>query len=225
MNRIFSQRRAKEGGFTLIELLLVLLISSVIVLAINAAYRQARLVWASCEDPRPIYHDARLVTETLRQELACLYFPPRPDSNGPKGDEPFQPIYMGPEGFAFYTLAPSWKGGLPASRIARVRYLLTEDPVTSEKILERFEQPCSGEKLIGKEASDMVARGLSEFNISFVGGDAQAERSESEEEDGKEQGTPPKAVKVSLQWAAKGSVPDIGFETTILVPCEAPLAP
>jgi prepilin-type N-terminal cleavage/methylation domain-containing protein len=225
MNRLVSQRWTKKEGFTLIELLLVLLISSIIVLGINAIYRQARLVWSSCEDPRPIYHDARLSTETLRGELACLYFPPRPDANGPNADEPFQPISIGPDGFAFYTLMPSWKAGLPTSRVARVRYRLTQDPVTSENVLERFEQPCSGEKLIAKETSDIVARGISEFDVSFVGGEGQADKSEREDEDGKKPGTPPKAVRVSLKWAATGNVPDTDFETIIPVPCEVPLAP
>ena len=225
MNTLVSQRGPQKGGFTLIELLLVLLISSVIVLGINAAYRQAHLIWASCEDPRPIYHDARLITETLRGELACLYLPPSRDSNEPNVDEPFPPVSVGTDALAFYTLAPSWKAGLPASRVARVRYCLMQDPATGENVLERFEQPCSGEKLIAKETTDIVARGLSEFDVSFVGGEGQADKSDGEEGDGKEQGTPPKAVKVSLKWAATGNVPDIGFETTILVPSEAPLTP
>jgi prepilin-type N-terminal cleavage/methylation domain-containing protein len=229
MNTLVSQRWTKKGGFTLIELLLVLLISSVIVLGINAAYRQAHLIWASCEDPRPIYHDARLITETLRREFACLYFPPRPDANEPNADEPFQPISIGTDAFAFYTLAPSWKAGLPASYIARVRYRLTQDPVTGEKMLERFEQPCAGEKFIAKETSDIVARGLSEFDVSVSGGDGQVNegngKSDDEGDGGKEEGAPPNVVKVSLKWAATGNVPDVGFETTILVPSEAPLTP
>jgi prepilin-type N-terminal cleavage/methylation domain-containing protein len=225
MNKSHWRRTTGCTGFTLIELLLVLLISSVIVLAINAAYRQAHLIWASCEDPRPIYHDARLITETLRQELACLYFPPAPDANDPNAGASFQPISIGPDGFAFYTLVPSWKAHLPASHVAKVRYRLAQDPVTGQKTLERLEQPCAGEKLIGKETSDIVAKGLSDFSVSAVADEQQTGEPSGEGNGDKQQGSPPKAIKVSLMWPPTDSVPQLNFETTILVPSQAPLTP
>ena len=68
-----DMRRCK--GFTLMEILLAMLITSILILGVNAAYRQAYLLWSNVEDSRPAYHAARLITETLRRELSCLYFP------------------------------------------------------------------------------------------------------------------------------------------------------
>jgi prepilin-type N-terminal cleavage/methylation domain-containing protein len=217
-------KRAIGGGFTLVELLLVLVISSVIVLGINALYRQAHMIWASVEDPRPIYHDARTIIETLRHELSCLYFPPASDANDAEEGEAFEPISVGDNEFAFYTLAPFWKTGLSGSRMARVRYSLAADPVTEEKVLERFERLCAGEKPIGKESRDVVARGLSEFSVSIMS-DEQSESEGEDSEGSRESGTPPRAIKVSLSWAATENVPQADFETTILVPVQAALIP
>jgi prepilin-type N-terminal cleavage/methylation domain-containing protein len=217
-----AHKRTAGRGFTLVELLLVLLISSVIVLAINAVYRQAHQIWASVEDPRPIYHDARAVIETLRQELSCLYFPPAPDANDAENGAPFEPILVGTNEFAFYTLAPSWRTGLPASRIAKVRYSLSRDPVTEQNILERFEQLCAGEKAIGKEVSDIVTRGLSQFSVSVVEG-GQEESSDDDPNSNRQAGPPPQAVKVSLKWPATENIPECVFETTILVPAQTAL--
>ncbi|MHC4154253.1 MAG: prepilin-type N-terminal cleavage/methylation domain-containing protein, partial [Planctomycetota bacterium] len=200
MHKSGVYKPASGTGFTLVELLLVLVISSVIVLAINAVYRQAHLIWASVEDRRPIYHEARAVIETLRQELSCLYFPPAPDANDVEDSEAFEPISVVANDFAFYTLAPSWKTGLGASRMARVRYSLAADPVTEEKVLQRFERLCAGEKPIGKESRDIVARGLSEFSVSVIGDD-QPESGADGSDSKNQSGTPPKAVKVSLSWA------------------------
>lgn len=217
MHRSRVGKPISGGGFTLVELLLVLLISSVIVLGINGVYRQAHLIWASVEEPRPAYHDARAVIETLRQELSCLYFPPAPDSNDvEEGGKQFEPISVAGSELTFYSLSPSWKTGVPASRVARIRYSLTQDPLTDETILQRFEHACSGEILIGKESSDIVAKGLSGFSTSAIEGEQGGEGEED---------SPPKAIKVILQWAATENAPEAGFETTILVPVQAPLTP
>jgi prepilin-type N-terminal cleavage/methylation domain-containing protein len=226
MNMSAELWRVKARAFTLIELLLVLLISSLIVLGINAAYHQAHLIWAACEEPRPAYHDARLITETLRQEFSGLYFPPAPDANEAEGGgEPFEPISIAEGGITFYTLTPSWKTQLPASRPARVRYTLIQDPSTEQNVLQRFELPCSGEKPIGKESSEIVAKGLSAFSVSAIGDDRQAGHQSSEGNGDNQQGAPPKAIKVSLMWPAADNAPQLSFETTILVPSQAPLTP
>jgi prepilin-type N-terminal cleavage/methylation domain-containing protein len=224
MHKSGVHKPACGGGFTLVELLLVLVISSVIVLGINAVYRQAHLIWASVEDPRPIYHDARAIIETLRYELSCLYFPPAPDANDVEDGEAFEPISVGNNEFAFYTLAPYWKTGLGASRMARVRYSLAADPVTDEKVLQRFERLCAGEKPIGKESRDIVARGLSEFSVSAIGDD-QPDGGADGSDSNNQSGAPPKAVRVSLKWAATENVPQARFETTILLPAQAQLKP
>ena len=210
-------RLRRRKGFTLVELLLAMLLGSIVVLGINAAYRQAYSVWSSVESRRPIYHNTRLVTETLRQELSCLYFPPKPGVNeGAESEQPFKPISADGAELAFYTLAPCWKGSLASARMAKVRYTLTEDPDTGQSILQRFEQPYAGEKPIGKETSDIVVKGLSDFSVSAVGG----EEGDGERENGD---APPKAIKVRLAWAETEDGSEGAFQTTILVPCEGSL--
>jgi hypothetical protein len=67
-----------------------------------------------------------------------------------------------------------------------------------------------------------VARGLSEFSVSVIGDD-QPDGGADDPNSNRQSGTPPKAVKVSLKWAATENVPQADFETTILVPAQAQL--
>lgn len=137
--------RPRQTAFTLVEILIAMLITSILVLGINTAYRQAHLIWQSAESKRPIYHNARIIFETLRQELSCLYFPQLPDQ------EPNHPFNLSslPDGTAelsFYTLTPSWTTAPQSSLIAKVRYSFCKDTDTDQTLLIRTEQLCSGEK-------------------------------------------------------------------------------
>jgi len=204
------------------EILLAMLITSILLLGVNTAYRQAHLIWSSAENRRPIYHTARLVTETLRQELSCLYFPPGTEDE----NRPFELLYLPNEKteLTFYTLTPCWRGSLESSRIAKVRYTFTRDPDAEESLLERFEQLYGGEKVIGKESSDLVIGGLSDFRVwvadpnSGPSGDLWMESYNSKD-------TPPKAMKVLLKWPATDKVPEINFQCCTLIPCKGSLAP
>ena len=111
----------RENGFTLVEILLVMLITSILLLGVNTAYRQGRLIWTNIESRRPIYANARLITETLRQELAGLYIPNVPEQ---KQIIPFH-LSCSPEGtieLSFYTLTPCWITSVRSSYIARLSY-------------------------------------------------------------------------------------------------------
>jgi prepilin-type N-terminal cleavage/methylation domain-containing protein len=222
MNHIDNSRMAHVKGFTLIEILLAMLITSVLVLGVNAAYRQAHLIWSSAENKRPFYQAARLITETFRQELSCLYIPSLKEEE----DFAFELLYLPNDKteLAFYTLTPSWKASLESSRPAKVRYRFARDPGTGETLLERFEQPCGGEKIIGMESSNIVAEGLSEFRVWVIDPNSSPNRlSWTESYNTKD--TPPKAFKVLLKWPAKNKLPEIDFESCTLVPCQGPLAP
>ena len=209
-------------GFTLIEILLAMLITSVLVLGVNAAYRQAHLIWSSAENRRPFYHTARLITETLRQELSCLYIPPLTEEE----DFAFELLYLpnNKTELTFYTLTPSWKGSLDSSRAAKVRYRFAKDLYSGETLLERFEQPCGGEKIIGKESSDVVAKGLSEFRVWVIDPNSNPGRP-SWIESYNSKDTPPKALKVLLKWPATNKLPEINFQCSTLIPCQGPLVP
>jgi prepilin-type N-terminal cleavage/methylation domain-containing protein len=220
MNFIVDKRLRQCKGFTLAEILLAMLITSVLILGINAAYHQAHLIWSSAEIKRPIYHTARLITETLQQELSCIYFPPTTEDENVESS--FKLLYLPNEGteLTFYTLTPSWKGSLESSRMARVRYKFFRDPDTDEILLERFEQPSGGEKIIGKESSDVLVTNISEFRIWATNPNS-GSSSNSWIESYESKDTPPKALKVSLKWAARDRAPEIDFQCCILVPCNS----
>jgi prepilin-type N-terminal cleavage/methylation domain-containing protein len=208
-------------GFTLVEILLVMLITSVLVLGINAAFQQAHLLWSNIEAQRPVYDNARLITETLRQEISGLYLPQTSET---EKDNLFELSTL-PDGtvnLTFYTLTPSWKESLFSSRIVKIRYSFSRDKATGKNLLERAEQFCAGEKIIGQESSNVILKGLSDFKIWCAVPDS-GSSSDLWKQSYSSERTPPKAIKVLLKWPANKDISETSFETSILVPCQAPL--
>jgi len=208
-------------GFTLVEILLALTISSIIILGTNAAYQQAFKVWSSIESRRPIYDNARIITETLRQETSCLYIPPVPKDQQEEGQQDstmFRVSNIPGHGceLTFYTHTPSWNETLESSRIARVSYRFTREQGTNTNQLIRTEEPCGGDKIIGIARTDIISSDISEFKVSVIdpnsgaGGNSWKESYESKD-------MPPKAVKVSLKWAETDKAPETEFESCIYV--------
>ena len=218
MNSIEHKRQTGCKGFTLIEILLAMLITSILILGVNSAYRHAHSIWSSAENSRPMYHTARLITETLHDELAGLYLP----QTNEDANDLFSLFYLPNERteLSFYTMSPSWKGSLESSRPAKVRYRFTRD--MEETLLERFEQPCAGEKIIGGESSDTVTEELSNFKIWIVDPNSNA-RAISWQESFSSKDTPPKALKILLSWQQDGQKSALDFETIIFIPTRAAL--
>jgi len=203
-------------AFTLIELLIVMLITSILALGINATYQQAHLVWSRTEQKRSIYQDVRLITETLRNELGSLYLPPPPGGNNTQVTAgSFKPFSLEDDELAFFTLTPGWKSNVTSSRVARVRYAYTKKQEGGESVLQRFEQLYSGQTPIAAEVSDVVAKTLSEFRIEPFSGDTSNSASDSN--------SVPKALKISLSWPATSESGDFVFETIILIPVQQAL--
>lgn len=219
MNKAYDSKSAGHNGFTLIEVLLAMLITSILILGVNTMYRQAYMIWSSAENLRPVYHTCRLITETLRQELSCLYFPPAGQDDGPRFELICQPNEK--TEFAFYTLTPAWRADLESSRIARILYRFTRNPDTQETVLERFEQPCAGETPIGKETPDLVLKGMADLAVWVVdpnsepGPDAWRQSYSSKD-------VPPKAVRVLMKWQATDKAPEVTFECCSFIPCDSP---
>ena|GEM_PF-2431307 len=214
-----GHREAKRRpGFTLIEILLAMLITSILVLGVNTAYRQAHLIWSKAENLRPVYHTARLVTDTLRQELSSIYFPPADSNEQPRFALRSLPN-KGTE-FFFYTLTPAWAGDIESSRVARIRYQFGMDPDTQETSLVRFEQHCSGEKPIAKETSQLVARGLSDL-AAWVARPGDGSEANPWKRSYKSKDKPPRAMKVVMKWPATDKWPATSFEFCTLIPCES----
>jgi len=216
------QLRQSHNGFTLAEILVVLLISTIIVLGINASYRQVYLMWSSAENPRPMHQATRHIVETLRHELAGLYFPTQ-DAND-QAQTAFELQNLQPEQnkLVFYTLTPCWKASLWASRPVKVTYTFVRNQDSEEGVLQREEQLCAGNKPLSQTGlePDIVLHGLTELDFWIADPNAGSDELtwiQSFTATDK----PPRALKVRLKWPdhkhAEGSV----FEASLLIPCQA----
>ncbi len=215
--------RKNPGGFTLVEILLAMVIGAILVLGINATYTQAHKLFSSAEDKRPIYHAARLITETLRDELACAYLPP--EVNEQEGNL-FELIYLPDQEteLAFFTLTPSWKGGVESSRPARVRYVFSRNSDTELSVLERFEQPCASEVIIGAETSDIITDNVADFRIWVVDPNS-GSRDISWQESFSSKDTLPRACRVSLTFTTDDNAIQEEFQAVFFIPTKAALLP
>ena len=222
MQTIITHCISRQKAFTLIEILLVMLITSILILGIHAAYRQANLICSNIESYRPIYHSVRTITETLRAELACLYFPQLPQEEENSSFD-LSTLPDGTVQLVFYTLNPSWFSGLESSRIAKVRYSSLKDNDSDKMLLKRSEQYCAGEKIIGKEISDTLSENLSDFRLLAL--DPNSDLSEdSWKQSYNSKTAPPKALKILLKWPEAKNIPATDFQTCITIPCELQLS-
>jgi prepilin-type N-terminal cleavage/methylation domain-containing protein len=210
LNNIEYNRRTGCLGFTLIEILLAMLITSILILGINTAYRHAHSIWSSVENNQPMYHTARLITETLNNELGGLYLPPATEDV----NDSFTLFYLPGEKteFSFYTMSPSWKSSTESSRIAKVYYRFTRDAQGVRTKLERLEQSCAGEKIIGWESSEIIVENLSDFRIWIVDPNSNAQNI-SWLESYNTKDTPPKALKILLRYKPDEQKTLLDFET------------
>ena len=167
-------------AFTLIELLLAMFITSVIVLGLHAAFRQATLLFSRTQQPRHIYQTTRLITETIRHELAALYIPPPLDPNQP--NQQFPKADSG--GFTFHTLNPFWKSASPTARSAKITYKFTKESDSGRGVLTRSEQLYATEIPLAPPTTGIIAENLSDFKVTLIN----------------DQNASPKAAKISLTW-------------------------
>lgn len=214
--------RKHAGGFTLIEILLVMLITSVLVLGINAAFRQAHMLWSRVEKQRPVYQKTRLFFDTLRQEFSCLYLP--------KIEEQQQPAAFSlsamPDGtvrLSFFTMNPAWQGTVASDLPAKVSYEFSTDPDSGKKILARTEQMFSGEKQAAAEKKETILDGFSGIVIHAADPDI-GSLADSWKNELQCSSKPPKAVKILLKWP-KDEQSDFEFETIIKTAVTGQLAP
>ena len=106
--------KKQAHGFTLVEILVVLVISSVLIMGLHAILQQARLLWSSVEQTRPVFHEVRNLTHILRQELAGVYYPVMEDNDA----APPLVLTSHPQGeveLTFFTSSPSWRQGFHAA--------------------------------------------------------------------------------------------------------------
>lgn len=211
-----------NSGFTLAEVLVVLLISSIIVLGINASYHQAYRMWSSAEKPRAMHQATRLAVETLRNELSGLYFPPLDANDQAQTAFELQTLQPDKTKLVFYTLTPCWKASLWASRPAKVTYTFARNQDEDEGVLLRREQLCAGNRPLHQAAieSDIVLTGLTEIDLWIADPNGH-----SNELNWKQSFTatdkPPRALKLRLKWPDPKRAQGTVFEASLLVPCQA----
>ncbi|MFC1677108.1 prepilin-type N-terminal cleavage/methylation domain-containing protein [Planctomycetota bacterium] len=208
----------KQNGFTLIEILIAMVITSVLVLGLHAAFGQARLLQSRIQDNRDAYQQSRLFFETVRTELACLYFPKAGDEQELK---PFSlsTLSDGTTQLTFYTLNPAWQNSPMACRSAKVTYLFAEDPQAEHKILTRTQASCSGEKVIAQESKETILDRLSQFNVWALDPNSDVE-SDSWKRNLASETTPPKVVKIELKWPQLEKQSELNFQTSIKIHCQ-----
>ncbi len=221
-------KKTYKNGFTLIEILLVLLISSILLLGIDTAYRQAILLSQKAEYKRVISDNARLLTETLREELASLYFPTRLGESEKK-QIPFQ-LASDPNGsilLSFYTLNGSWRKQAYLSKPLKIKYYFYKNPDNKKSILKRSEQYCSGEKIIAPELSENILTG--NFQLKLFALKQQSDGSEQDWQSSlkcaKEPRTCLQAVKIHLNWPGNRKLAASSFQTIIKIPAQTGCPP
>ena len=204
----------QDHGFTLTEIVIVMLITSIIVLSVNASFQQVHTIWSRVETPRPQYQVTRQVFDVLRQELNSLYLPPQnEDESSPA---PFSLEYTGDgkQTLSFCSLTPSWTTSSRVGRPARITYTFIQDTESETGSLERSELAWAANRSIGSENQCTIASGLS--NCEFL-----AIESDSSDTSGQPTLTakerPPKAIRVSITWPATQSTPSTHFETCFLI--------
>jgi len=214
----------KPRGFTLIEILLVMLITSILVLGVNTAFRQAHMLWARVEKQRPVYQKTRLLFNVLRQELSCLYLPKIEDQQEQQ-PAAFSLSAM-PDGtvrLAFFTMNPAWKDTSFSNLPAKVIYDFSTDPDSGKKILTRTEQLFSGERPAAKEKKEIVLEGFSAAVVRAADPEI-ASLADSWKNELQCSQKPPKAVKMLLKWP-KDEQSDFEFETIFKTAASGQLTP
>ena len=214
--------KKKQNGFTLIEILLVMLITSVLVLGVNAAFRQAHMLWSRAEKQRPVYQKTRLFFDTLTEELTCLYLP---KMNQEQQLIPFSlsSLPNGTVKLSFLTLNPAWKNTTLSGLPAKISYEFATDSDSDRRVLSRTERLFSGEKAVGSEQKETVLEGFSGITVQAADPNA-GSLADSWKSDLQCSQTPPKAVKILLKWP-RDEQTDFEFETIIKIPAEAIASP
>lgn len=220
MNNTISTARKKQKGFTLIEILLVMLITSVLVLGVNTAFRQAHMLWSRTEEKRPVYQKNRLFFDTLREELSCLYMP--------KIDDQQQPFILStlPDAtvrLSFLTLNPAWKNTTISNLPLKVSYEFATDSDSSQRVLSRTERLFSGQKAVGPQQKEAILEGFSGITIQAADPNI-GSLADSWKSDLQCSQVPPKAVKILLKWP-RDEQTDFEFETIIKITSRGQITP
>ena len=220
--------RLRARSFTLVELIVAMAISSVIILAVTAAFGMGLRLWHRVEDRRPFEEQARHIIAMFRSELTGIYIP----SVEEEAPLPFEHVQIQETGewkLSFFTTTPSYYRGLPPGRCARVTYEYRNANPGDDSggVLVRREQLAAGGKLIAEPMSEAVAEDFSSFLLQCEydesgGGD------DSVDDDANPLRVP-RRVLLEITWEVNGHsgarADVVSFTVHIMVPVEDGLVP
>lgn len=208
-------RIKQASGFTLIEILVAMLITTVLVLGLNAAVKQAYFLYSQAENRCPIYQKTRLLTETLRTELSSLYLPPNSQE---KEDE--NTFIAEPTKLEYFTLTPALAEAPSVSHINKITMEFTKNKDTNLTTITRTQQMFSGEKAMGSKTTSAFLDG--NYDLSLQAYDPNEKKWKDSY---KSKNLLPPALKMTLVFPDDNlrNVPSINFETIFHIPTQASL--
>jgi prepilin-type N-terminal cleavage/methylation domain-containing protein len=210
-------KQRSRCAFTLVEILLAMLISSVLVLGVHAAFRQSLAIFAKTENDRNAYRNARIITETMRNELGGVWFSGEKD-NSEENSKGFKLTYLSEASteLEFLTLNPSYTSSNVPAKMSRVYYKFAKDAESGRKMLTRSEQFYSGEKQIGTEYTQTVAENLKDFRVWVLDSNSTPAATDWKENYEKS-GRLPKAVKIKMEFETLEPAKTVSFENVFLI--------
>ena len=175
-----------KRGFTLVEILIALAILAMIVASTFTIFRSSSRSWQKGEERSERYHTARVAMGKMATEI----------SQAVMNEDGLSKFIGSPSEISFISFVSTAQG---VFEMAEIEYWLDED----QKLLMRNEEIDPDYDFSTQDYSDILADNISEMEFSYYDGllwsDTWDSDEEGEDEEGKEQGILPKAVKIKVK--------------------------
>jgi len=205
--------RNKYSGFTLVEILLALLLSSILVLALQAAFRQMRFAITRTETDEPQYRQARRWATLWREEFSGVYLPAKDEQQENQKRFTLSNESDGTLQLSYFTLTPAWQQESSYAKGAKVEYRLTRNEQTEAFTLSRTQQAAAGSKVLGPETQDLLATNIKALSFSAYN---QEQRKWENYFDAENQ--LPQAMRVTFEMARADEETSLKFVTDFFIP-------
>lgn len=191
-----------------------MLISSILVLALHAAFRQTQYVINQTEKIEPLYRQSRQLTDLWREEFSGLYLPPSQQYDQESSIDRFQLSYQpgSTMRLSFFTLTPAWHQNAADAKPAKVCYHLKRNEQSETLTLSRTEQPHASQLPIALQNETTLARNLK--SLSFTVYDSHQRQWQPIFQADQ---TLPHAIRVKFQFAQPTTRKGLEFSTTFFI--------
>lgn len=175
-----------KRGFTLVEILIALAILAMIVASTFTIFRSSSRSWQKGEERSERYHTARVAMGKMATEI----------SQAVMSEDGLSKFIGSSSEISFISFVSTAQG---VFEMAEIEYWLDED----HKLLMRNEEIDPDYDFSTQDYSDILADNISEMEFSYYDGliwsDTWDSDGKGEDEDSKEQGVLPKAVKIKVK--------------------------